>query len=270
MPAIELGRLKIQAAQLANDFTRPAIFASNLEGILDFYADRTHRPGQSGTPHPLLPAFNVPAPVLRQIVIELAPFVGVNPQAGLILADELWKRDNLEYRLLTASLLGLIPVEAAEGVVTRVQAWLVSETEPRLVESLLRLGLAPLRREKAGYYQAMLENWLTSQNLQENDVGLRGILPLIESESFDNLPVVYRLLTPYIRTIPARLRPALLEVLEVLIDRSPQETAYFLRQNLNTSASVDTPWIIRKLMRRFPVEVQDSLRKAMSRGKANI
>lgn len=264
MPAIQLGRLKIQAARLANDFAQPAAFVSNLDGILDFYADRTHRSGQSGTPHPLLPSYNVPAPVLRQVIAELAPFVAANPQAGLNLADELWKRDNLECRLITASLLGLVPVEAAEGVVSRVQAWLQVETEPRLIEAMLRQGLAPIRREAAGRYMALLEAWLASPNLPEQEVGLRGMLPLLESKSFNNLPVVFRLLTPHVRLAQNRLRPALLSVISALIVRSPQETAYFLRQNLSTPESVDTPWIIRKVLRQFPPEVQVSLRKAIS------
>jgi hypothetical protein len=75
------------------------------------------------------------------------------------------------------------------------------------------------------------------------------------------------LLTPYVRVIHSRLRPALLSVLDALIERSPQETAYFLRQNLSTPESIDTPWVIRKLLRQFPREVQDSLRKAMSSSK---
>jgi hypothetical protein len=264
MPAIQLGRLKIQAASLANDFAKPAAFASNLDSILDFYADRTHRSGQSGTPHPLLPAYNVPAPVLRQIVIDLAPLVKANPQAGLSLADELWKRNNLEYRMLTASLLGLVPVEAGELVISRVQDWLKIETEPRLIEALLRQGLAPIQHDTPGRYMALLEDWLASPNLPEQEVGLRGILPLLEGDSYHNLPVVYRVLTPFVRVAHNRLRPALLTVLDALVERSPQETAYFLRQNLATPESIDTPWIIRKLLRQFPREVQDNLRKAMS------
>ncbi len=264
MPAIQLGRLKLQAARLADDFVQPAAFVSNLDNILDFYADRTHRSGQSGTPHPLLPAYNVPAPVLRQVVAELAPLVKANPQAGLNLADELWKRNNLECRLVTASLLGLVPAEAGEMVISRVKNWLEVETEPRLIEALLRQGLAPIQQETPGRYMALLEAWLASPNLPEQEVGLRGILPLLETDSFHNLPVVYRLLTPFVRVAHDRLRPALLTVLDALIERSPQETAYFLRQNLSTPESIDTPWIIRKVLRQFPREVQDNLRKAMS------
>jgi hypothetical protein len=267
MPAIQLGRLKIQAASLALHITQPAAFISNLEGVLDYYADRTHRPGQSGIPHPLLPAYNVPMPVMRQVVTELAPLVDANPEAGLNLAEELWKQNNLECRLLTASILGLVPTEYAESVVSKVRACLKNESEPRLIEAMLRQGLASLRFDDPEKYLSLLEDWLASPSLLEQEVGLRGVLPLLDNDTFINLPVIYRILTPYVRVIHTRLRPALLSVLDVLIERSPQETGYFLRQNLATPESVDTRWVIRNVLRRFPTSVQTSLRKAMSSSK---
>jgi hypothetical protein len=264
MPAIQLARLKIQAVQLSKDFYQPAAFISKLDDLLDFYADRTHRPGRSGTPHPLLNAYNVPAPVLRQLLVELAPLVIDNPQAGLDLADGLWRRENLECRLIAASLLGLVPRESAEDVVSRVQIWLQTETERRLIEALLRQGLVSIRQDVPAKYLALLETWLSSDDLAQQEIGLLGMLPLLEDNSFTNLPVLFRLLTPYIRVAHAYLRPALLSVLDALVDRSPQETAYLLRQNLYTPDNPDTSWVIRKMLRRFPQEVQDSLRKTMS------
>jgi hypothetical protein len=264
MPAIQLARLKIQAVQLSNDFTQPAAFISKLDDLLDFYANRTHRSGQSGAPQPLLPAYNVPAPVLSQLLVELAPLVKNNPQAGLDLADGLWKRENLECRLIAASLLGMVPPESAEEVVSRVQIWLQTEKERLLIEALLRQGLGSIRQNVPDKYLALLETWLASPDLSQQEIGLLGMLPLLENDSFSNLPVLFRLLTPYIRVVHSYLRPALLSVLDALVGRSPQETAFFLRQNLYTPDNPDTTWVIRKMLRRFPQEVQASLRKAMS------
>lgn len=262
MPAIQLGRLKIQAARLAEEHARPAAFVTNLENLLDFYADRTHRSGQSGTPHPLLPAYNVPAPVLRQVLAELTPFIYKDPQSGLSLADELWVRDNLECRELSAAILGHVPVQAQDGVISRARTWLKSEMEPRLIESVLRQGLASLRQNSPAGYMELVESWLSSPNLIEQEVGLRGLLPLLEDDTFNNLPVVYRLLAPYVRLVHTSLRPALLAVLDRLVLRSPQETAYFLRQNSTAPESADTPWVIRKVLKKFPPDLQANLRNA--------
>ena len=145
-----------------------------------------------------------------------------------------------------------------------MQIWLQTETERRLIETLLRHGLGSIRQDLPAKYLALLETWLASPDLTQQEIGLLGMLPLLEDNSFTNLPVLFRLLTPYIRLVHAYLRPALLSVLDAMVDRSPQETAYLLRQNLYTPDNPDTPWVIRKMLRRFPQEVQDNLRKAMS------
>lgn len=262
MPAIQLGRLKIQAARLAEEYDQPAAFVKDLENLFDFYADRTHRSGQSGTPHPLIPAYNIPTPVLRQVLAELTPFISKDPQSFLILADELWRRDNLESRELSAGILGHVPVQALDGVISRARTWLKSEMEPRLIEAMLRQGLSMLRQNSPVRYMELVEGWLSSPNLIEQEVGLRGLLPLLEDEAFNNLPVVFRLITPYVRLVHTRLRPALLDVLDLLVLHSPQETAYFLRQNSSAPESADTPWVIRKVLKKFPQDLQANLRKA--------
>src|SRR3989304_215281 len=104
MPAIQLARLKIQSAQLSEDFVRPDKFVRGLRDLLELYADRTRRSGQFGEPAPLLPAFKVPAPVLRQVLKDLAPMATGDPQGGLALCEALWAEPFLEFRLLAAYL----------------------------------------------------------------------------------------------------------------------------------------------------------------------
>ena len=54
MPAIQLARLKIQVTELLKYFSVPKDFLRELHAMLDFYADRTRRSGQSGKPRPLI------------------------------------------------------------------------------------------------------------------------------------------------------------------------------------------------------------------------
>ena len=46
-----------------------------------------------------------------------------------------------------------------------------------------------------------------------------------------------------------------------LVKRSPDETAFFLRQTAAIPNSPDTPWIIRQLLRQFPPDLEESLRE---------
>src|SRR5436190_14194375 len=108
MPAIDIARLKIQAAVLVEKFDQPAVFLKGLHEILDLYADRTLRVGVVATPLSTLPAYRAPQAVLRQIEMELAPLAGAFPEQAMGLTDALWKDGHLETRLLAATLLGRI------------------------------------------------------------------------------------------------------------------------------------------------------------------
>ena len=259
MPAIQLARLKIQAAQLAASFYEPAAYLRGLRYLLNFYADRTHRPGQAGEIRALLPAYNVPAPVLRQVVNELAPLAEKDPTAGLALVDALWTEDNLECKLGAISLMGTLPLPAFDSVVERVQKWAIEAQDPLLV-ILMGQGLARLRKEAPGRIPSLLNAWLTSADRQEIQVGLRAATGLVDQEDFENIPLVFRLISPHVRAITPPLRLDLAGLLRALARRSPQETAHFLRQNLSYDS---VPWLARQALPEMPPSVQEGLRQVL-------
>lgn len=263
MPAIQPARLRQQAALLSEHFERPAAFVRSLHHLLDFYADRTHRPGQAGEPPPLLAAYNVKPPVLRQILYELVSLADDQPEVGLALCDALWEQAYLEFRLLAAGLLGQIPPDPPEALLHRVEAWARSVSDARLVGIILNTSLARLRQENPPGLVRQVERWLTESEIFFQKLGLQALLPLLEDQRFENFPVFYRLIYPLARVAPTSLRPELLDVVGALARRSPRETAYFLRQTMETPKSPDTAWIIRRSLGNFPPEVQESLRLAV-------
>ncbi len=89
------------------------------------------------------------------------------------------------------------------------------------------------------------------------------MLPLVKEPWFDNFPIIFRLLTPLMRLAPSKLRPNLLAVLDVLVQRSPKERAYFFRQNLQAPDNTDTAWITRQVLKGFSPDLQAFLRSAM-------
>jgi hypothetical protein len=263
MPAIQLARLKLQAAHLRDSYARPEAFVRGLKAMLESYADRTHRPGQSGEPPPLISAYHAPAPVLRQVLLELAPLIQSHPDQALILAEALWAQENLECRLLAASILGVLPIGHAQEVLLRVTSWSMEEKENRLVDALLGQGLLRYRREATEMYLRLVERWLASESLNEQHLGLRAVRTLLEDTSFSNLPALFRLLAPLARAVPSGLRNDLVDVMSALARQSPPETAYYLRQTLASPQSLDTAWLIRKLLPEFPPETREGLRETL-------
>ncbi len=264
MPAIQLAKLKIETAHLAEKFNQPERFAKELHELCDFYAERTRRPGRVGEPPPLLSTYKVPAPVLRQVLKELSPYIRSDSHAAIRLADALWAEPYLEFRLLAASVLGEIPPKPVERLLERVKAWVNPNTDDRLLTALVEAGLVKLREEETETYLSHIKAWLGDEDILYQRMGLRAIYYLLKSPDFKNVPAAMRLVAPLVRSAPSRLRPDLVDVLQVLASRSPKETAFFLRQNLGViTDNPGTAWVIRNSLRYFPLETQVSLRQAL-------
>lgn len=264
MPAIQLARLKIQTAELVTHFDDPTSFVRRLHDLLDFYADRTRKPGQAGEPPPLIKPYNVPRPILRQVRTDLAPYVAMDKESALVLCDTLWEEPYLEFRLLAIDLLGLIPTDFPDEILARIKSWAVPGTEDRLLNALVNEGLTQVRKGTPERYITQLEEWLTAEEYFSRRIGLKAVSITVSDRDFENLPRLFRLLAPLIRSTPSQLRPDLLDVMRALAMRSPNESAFFLRQNLTVMADDDsTAWLIRNSVRYFPEEVQRSLKTAL-------
>jgi hypothetical protein len=121
-----------------------------------------------------------------------------------------------------------------------------------------------VRAEDTALYLDLIKSWLESREVFSQRLGLRALLFLLKSSSFENMPLAMRLLAPVVRAAPSRLKPDLLDLIQALAQRSPRETAFFLRQNLAVkNDNPGTPWLIRNSLRYFPLEMQSSLRQAL-------
>jgi hypothetical protein len=262
MPAIQLARMKIQVAQLGEKIHQPEAFVLALHNLLDFYSDRTYRPGQSGEPPPLLATYKTPRQVFHQIAREMGSIAASTPEAALALVDALWAEPYIEFRLLATSLIGKIPPTPPEPILVRIQTWIASTPEDRILHAILEPGLDQIRREHPKIYYQMIDEWLKVDEVYPRQAGLRAMLPLLADPEFENLPVVSRLLIPLIRIPPAGLRIDLVAVLRALIRHFPQEAGYILRQNLSED-NPDNLWLARQVLNDFPSEIQSSLRDTL-------
>jgi hypothetical protein len=263
MPAIQPARLRRQAALLAQSFSQPDVFIRSLHHLLESYADNARHPGQGGETPPLIDAYYVRPPVLRQLVIELNIYAQEDPEAALVLAKALWQQSFLEFRQLAASLLGRVPVEDPRPIVALLESWLNTRPEDRLIEALLVQSMLSLRRDRQDVFLEVVANWLQRPEVFANQLGLRALIPLIQDPGFENIPLIFRLIQPFSRSLAGGLRPFVVNLIHALARRSPQETTYFLRHNLDTPDNPDTPWLVRQTLPALPVELQESLRAAL-------
>jgi hypothetical protein len=254
--------MKIQVAQLVGKIHQPDAFVRGLHNLLDFYADRTYRPGQSGEPPPLLATYKTPTPVFRQIVRETSSLAVADPPSALALVDTLWAEPYIEFRLLAITLIGKIPPIPAAPVLTRLQDWVATRPENRLLDAILEHGFILIRRDCPQIYSHLIDGWLKTEDLFTRQAGLRAIVSILGDPKFENLPLILPLLIPLIRIPPSVLNLDLVAALRALVRRFPQEAGYILRQNLSTE-SPDTVWLARQVLGDFPRELQENLREAL-------
>ena len=263
MPAINLARLKQQSNQLVVLYDQPDKFVYELHTLFDLYADRTHRPGQAGEPPSLIKTYYVPKPVVRQILNDLTQYVDQYPIEILTLSDRLWAEPFLEFRLLAIALVGLIRNINPEVVMETINNWLGAQPESRVMLVLLDQGLASMRRYHPLIVQKQIDNWLESSKFTQQAYGLRTLIPFLSASPLNDLPKYLRALTPFVRVAPLPIRPDIVEALRHLARRSPKETSYFLRSNLEVSDNPDTASLIRQILGEFPDDIQENLRVAL-------
>ncbi len=270
MTAIKPARLRDQVSQLASHFNNPKIFVRELHELLNLYARHVYRAGQTSDPTPILPSYHVPEPVLRQVELELSPNLAKDPQASIELCDALWKEPCYEFRMLAAVIIGKIPLENPEEALIRIHSWSLQVKDKSLREALFKRGLVNLISKEPNSMINRALKWLNSPQITDKLFGIQVILATLENKDFENLPQVYGLLAPLVRNAPVTLRSHIIDIILNLVQRSPNETAFFLQQNIELSFDQDTAWFIRRCMSAFPSDIQESLRAAVRKQEKQL
>ncbi len=268
MPAIDLARLKLQAARLAENFSNPPAFLRELHEMLELYTNRTMRASQVAQ-RLSLPTYHTPPQVLRQIERELAPLAERLPLKGVTLVNELWKDGSLESRLLAARLTGMLPPAEAMPILGRLSDWLTHTTDKEIRRALLTDALARVRQENPEAFVLLLEEWLRSPRSTWQSWGLQALLPLLNDPHFENLPAVFRILRPALLAASPATQLDLQACLVALERLSPTETIVFLREVLSQSPPPILLRTMHRILGAFSLQLQVALRNILRNKEIN-
>jgi hypothetical protein len=260
MPAIDLARLRKQAARLADFFFVPDEFIKHLHELLDFYVNRTVRKPQAAAPGKNLQTYRTPPFIVKQIEYELTPLANENPDAALELADRLWDEEYLETRLLAAFLLGRIPPKE-ERLLTRLTAWTQQMNDASLRAELLNTSLARMRKEAPDMFIELIAEWLQPGRSRFWLNGIQAVISAVSDPAFVNLPPMLTLLEPVIEAAPSGLQLEIEELILTLYKAYPTETTYFLRQVLSNSEDPMTAITFRRIAPSLPIALRRELQE---------
>ncbi len=260
MPAIQPARLKKDTSALAEVYARPEHFMQALNDFFEFYADRVQRPGTTSSAATILPTFNLAAPVMRQLMVSIKPAAAQSWEYTLQLTQKLWSAGTLEHRLAAGALLGGLGAAHSEEIIARLNTWIQSGIDNLLLETLLRDTLSGLPPASLDRFFVVVEGWLADKEPAQQILGLRALSAITRLPQFQNIPRIFQLLSPFMHSLPPALRPYLLELVELLARRTPQETAHFLQQNLLLKSNPATGWLLRQVLPVFPPDLREQLK----------
>jgi hypothetical protein len=259
MPAISPARLKQDVADLFEALPDEEGFERRLDDLLDRYADRTYRKAESGRPGSLLQAYHVSRPVLRSVALGLVGYAEEKPEAALALADRLWSKPVFELKYLAARVIGGLPGMFAAGVMERLAAWLPAADDDALQAELVRVGLVLDEAGLAAIVEAFMD---------EGGDGYRTALSTLGAvawnASTEALPGLYRLFGKALANPAADRNARLLNLARGLAQRSPVETAHFLRHQYLMSKQPEVGRILRQVLPLFPDQLQKDIRRMMA------
>jgi hypothetical protein len=262
MPAIDLSRLKLHAALVADNFSNHMAFLRELHEMLEHYTNRTMRASLVAR-RLSLPTYHTPPPVLRQIERELVPLADSLPVKGALLASELWKDGSFESRLLAARLVGMLPPAEAIPLLSRLPDWLAQTTDKEISQALLTDSFSRVRKENPEAFFILLEEWLKSPRSAWQIWGMHALIPLIKDPDFKNLPAVFRILRPAVQAAGPSTQLELQACLSALEIVSLTETSMYLRDLLSHNPSQTLLRTLRRMLPAFSIELQTSLRDTL-------
>ena len=260
MPAIQPSQLKCQIDELCQYYHSPYAFVDYLKELFEFYADRTRRLMGHTSKSSLVRTYNVPRQVSKQIEIALQNQVKSEPETGIIIADYLWQESWLECRSLAFLILGWISPNPTIDIAGRLLDWCKVCGYDRTMDTAIARGITELWRGLPDYMSTQLESWLASSDPVFRKWGLRVVQALVSDPAINNLPIIFRLLTPFVQSVNVPPDTDLLFAVRSLAEQNPQETAFFLRRNLTASENDGIYTLIRQSLDSFTSPIQEDLR----------
>ncbi len=264
MPAVQLENLDAQIGSLAWKFTRPVEFQQSLAELFTFFGEQVYRPGITIPKNAGIKFYRVPPIVIIKIEHKLTEWSKENPDAAFLLADQIHRDTHFEPRVLAAHTLGILPAEKVEPVIELIKEWAVSENNRIMLDSIFFEASFRLRNEDAERWISLCEEWLICPENREKKLGIRALIPLAGDRGFINLPYIYHLITPLIIHPSITIQNDLIDLLEVLITRAPNEVSYLLQDILQENNEKAVQRLVRKLLPLFSVNIQSRIRQSLS------
>lgn len=266
MPAVPLHTLRQRLQELSSIFEDVPQLKRGLKRLLDQYADQSYRPGEAIPLARASERLSVPPVVIHEVEAALNTLALQHPEAALQLANLLWAEGSSLDGYLAAVLIRAVPVtdETRSSIQDRLTQWVQGiENSSHLISTLV-LATEGMKKAARDSWLDLIQGWLFSPSPGARRVALSAIRNLIQDPNFDNFPFVFDWLTQWLREhVSPALPQEVLDLLQVLAERSPAEATYFLRQLMRSLPPSNARRLIRAVLPTLPEDYRQRLQSAL-------
>ncbi len=259
MPVIDPARLQKQIQQCFVRQSNAKHFVNAILELLEIYSDHAYRPGELAALPSALKSFHVPQPLIRTLKRELVSICQNQPHQALSIAIELWNQPFQECKDLAISILKNVPLDSEHEIFQITENWASTCTHIELIASIAEQALSPDRFQHPASLIHQAQKWTLDERMNIRKLGFLVLEQISVSISFGDLPLLFKVISPYLNRCPPQSFEAVVSICNHLIKKSPKEMAYLMRTAILDNPIADAKKLIKACLRSFPTELQSDL-----------
>ena len=264
MPAIHIDRLVQQLNSIFEPESPGPIFRENFKSLLEVHANLAYRAGQDIQRKSSISKYHLAPIVNHHIQNQFSSLAKNKPELALEYADQLWTKDYYEMKYFAAIILGSLPKELEPEILNRFIDWGSRTTEREIHQVLFQFGTQNIRQSSTNKWLETIQTWVDSSEIANAITAIYALQTLVSDAAFQNLPKVFKIITPLFSIKNRKITATLTSLIEDLAATNPVETAHYLSNLLLSSSYLATRQIVRKNLKFFPPSDQKKLRFALS------
>ena len=199
MPAIDINRVRAEAATLAQLYGDPENFVAGTREFFQSHSAPIYRQSSVVTVNAPLKTYGTPAPVLRAMVNALRKYATRYSQHTLTMAERLWADLIREQRTLAVELLGLTVTACPDEVAKVMIRWLMTLDDLELIDLLAtQVGGPWLMGDLWGRLEEA-RRWVNSPHKHQRRFGVMMLSSLAKSRNFGDVLAVLEVMTGAMR-----------------------------------------------------------------------
>ena len=263
MPPVQLARLRPQVNALMAHYQDREYFRKTLLLLLEKYSEKKSATNTWLQDDHNIPAYRVPLIVMNELESALQILAKTHPQACIPLAETLWAQTHYEPRKLAIFLLAKLASPFQEQFVLHMRDWISADLDQNLIREIIEQSGRKPEIVTSSQWINLVRSWINSSENDLQRIGIRAVALLVEDRAFQNLPLVFELITPLYTQPNFAVQKNVMDLTRKLIERSQPETASFFISLAEVHREEPIYALIRKSLPLFDPLYQDEIRKTV-------